>query len=359
MAIEYKQFANLFTFNANHCLQNDFYHNYCDICTNLCPEDAFSLIRNKLILDETLCTNCSACIGSCPTEALSVSSFNENKFTQEFEFNEIKTLNCKDNTPCLNIFDHYHFTSMAIHREFTCDLSHCDECSINKNSIVKNDIKRKIEDSNDFLGIIGLDNKINIKNEVEIEKESKQKFRFKPLFQDGENIKKRSIIETKNLSTLRGIKERLPLKNRIFKDTIKTKLETLEKTKFDTKTPLITYKNIRFESCTLCGDCIQFCPTEAFFSSTDKQAIFFTPNKCIDCNICHGICKPMAIERVSDGFDLVDIAYDRSQELVRYEMALCLECKCAYPYKGGEQICERCIEFKDDMDDMMVMAKDM
>ena len=84
----------------------------------------------------------------------------------------------------------------------------------------------------------------------------------------------------------------------------------------------------------------------------------FTSGKCIGCSICHDICKVDAVVNI-DEIDLVSLAFDRTEQLVHYEMVQCHECRCPYPYRGGDPICDRCKGFKDDFGDMMTMAKDM
>ena len=40
-------------------------------------------------------------------------------------------LSCKNNTPCLGVFDAHHMIAMALESSVTCDMSHCAECSLN------------------------------------------------------------------------------------------------------------------------------------------------------------------------------------------------------------------------------------
>ena len=43
----------------------------CTACTNKCPTEAITGLRNELhIIDETLCINCGACGAVCPVEAI-------------------------------------------------------------------------------------------------------------------------------------------------------------------------------------------------------------------------------------------------------------------------------------------------
>jgi electron transfer flavoprotein alpha subunit len=42
----------------------------CTACIESCPFNALSMDGDKVKVDEAACGDCGACIGSCPTEAL-------------------------------------------------------------------------------------------------------------------------------------------------------------------------------------------------------------------------------------------------------------------------------------------------
>ena len=98
--------------------------------------------------------------------------------------------------------------------------------------------------------------------------------------------------------------------------------------------------------------------SEALFATGDKHGINFIAGNCIGCGICDDICKTDAITTKA-GFDLVEIVYDRTKTLVHYEMVQCHECRCPYPYKGGDPICDRCKDFKDNFSNMFTLARDL
>jgi ferredoxin len=344
MAFDFITRSDLFTLDIGKCTRTDYLYNYCNNCMNVCPTGALDLVRGKLKLDAQSCTNCGVCLGACPTEALSLESFDPNTFRVD----ESYTMDCRKNIPCLNSFDHYHFANLALMTDDTieCNISNCKTCEYNSNGKVLKSIHRSIDAANDLFQTIGVEKEI-----VLIEDEVSEKPLFKPLFvPNEEDIPKKGFVHR--------LDSRVPVKQQTFNALLKEGIEHFETTSFELRSPFISEKTIDFDACTLCNDCIEFCPTDALFSSSDKQAIFFQSSKCIGCGICDGICKTNAVG-TKDHFDLVEVAFGKAQELVRYEMALCLECKCAYPYKGGEQICDRCIEHKDAMDDMMTLARDM
>ena len=51
---------------------------------------------------------------------------------------------------------------------------------------------------------------------------------------------------------------------------------------------------INFEKCSVCGDCVEVCPTGALEFMQD-QIIFINPNTCSYCTLCEQICPQKAI----------------------------------------------------------------
>jgi ferredoxin len=356
--ISFVQKSNLFAYSGTNCLRNDYFHNECSLCIDICPEGAFHVVRNKLTLFDNECIECAACIGGCPTEALSIENFDPNRFTVSFEHEEQKNLSCKETTPCLGVFDSHHLITMALRSEMppVCDMAHCAECAINKESKVEGRIRENIETANAFLEHVGYDTKIGT-----IEEKPEENAR-RALFRKAFDKAREAVTDTPDelnmtLAHQRRVETTIPLKTLLLKNSIKQKIEEFSTTSFDEPSTLFFNKKISFDACTNCGDCIQFCPTDALFASSDKQGIYFSIGKCIGCGICDHICKSDAVT-TAPGFDLVSVAFDRAEQLVHYEMVMCHECRCPYPYKGGDPICDRCKGFKDDFGDMFTMAKD-
>ncbi len=43
----------------------------CSACVGTCPVEALEMVEDKAKVNEDICIDCGACIGSCPTEAIS------------------------------------------------------------------------------------------------------------------------------------------------------------------------------------------------------------------------------------------------------------------------------------------------
>ncbi|MBU1643221.1 4Fe-4S binding protein [bacterium] len=356
-ANSFTQIADLFSYSGTNCIRNDYYYNDCHICVDLCPENAFHIIRNKLVLFENECIGCSACIGACPTEALSIESLDPDAFSVIFHKEERADLSCKKNTPCLGVFDAHHFITMTLERESVpiCNMSHCEGCPINTEGKMERSIREKIAIANMFLENVGLSKSIatiDVDEDCEV---NPKRMLFRKAVDKAKVAIEAQQLELGMTLAYRKSNEHtgLPLKNSILKEAIRQNSSTFEKTAFKELSPLFFNKKIIFEKCTNCGDCIQFCPTEALTYTSDKQGVNFVSGHCI----CDHICKTDAIN-TDEGFDLISIAYDRMETLVHYEMVMCHECRCPYPYRGSEPICDRCADFKHDFGGMFTLAKD-
>ena len=353
------QKKNLFSFSATRCLRNEYFHNDCRICIELCPKEAVAIVRNKLTLFNDKCIECAGCIGSCPTEAFEIENFDPNEFAITYQNQENAIISCKVSTPCLGVFDEEHLLVMALRGEMgvVCDISHCSTCVLNESGTMEKTIRSHIEHANGFLQQIGIEKTIET---IEIQEEQSSR---RALFRKGLEKAKEAINESsKPLKSMTSTHHALPnmtmpLKRVLLRNSLKEVASSLEVTTFTESSPLFFNKTIDFMACTNCGDCTQFCPTDALFPTSDKQGIFFSQGKCIGCGICEDICKPNAISK-KEGFDLVGIAYERSEQLVHYEMVMCNECRCPFPYKGGDPICDRCEGYKKQFSTMFTMAKD-
>jgi Pyruvate/2-oxoacid:ferredoxin oxidoreductase delta subunit len=153
--------------------------------------------------------------------------------------------------------------------------------------------------------------------------------------------------------------ERQPLKRILLKNSLKMVAEGFgDDTQINGSFSFVTGKRIDEMACNNCQECAMFCPTGAMSIRQDNAGIIFQVGKCIHCGICNEVCQPRAIDD-EPHFDLVDFAFDRMALLVEHTLEICEECKVAFPYKGGEKICDRCKTFTTDYADLFTLAKDL
>jgi len=340
------------------CLRRDYADNRCDICINGCPEKAISAKRGKIEIDENICTLCHGCLGICPTEAIESSKFEPNLFVAKeiaFENNELKqklisealNLSCKELGVCLAVFDESHLITLALKscRKITVDISPCTECELNKLSKLKISIDKSLDAANGFLEEFAA-------KEIAInaQKTSQRRDFFKTIFK-----RSAAVVEEIN-EPIEKPKTKLPLKRILLKNTIKEALE--ETNRFIKGNYGFSISKTINKACTNCKSCVEFCPTNALFYSSDFSKIYFQSGKCVDCAICNDICAPKAFE---DNFehDMSMFAFDKAATAIEHTLIVCKSCKMAFSSKDGEEICPKCEEYNSDFSHMFMTAAEL
>jgi len=358
MRSERLQEGGSFRFDAFSCLRSDYAKSECSYCIDLCPEEAMLFDRKRLTLDTQRCTGCAACVGTCPTEALRSDLFDPNRFSLEFSLSREKVLSCRVNVPCLAALSVEHLVSIVLRREdeTVCDLAHCGECSLNRDGKLFATIETMVDEADRFLGFCGSQKRIA--RLYELPSEAPETGR-RELFKRVTRLA-REAGEEHSMSELAQAHEmKQPLKRVLLKNAIKAHIGSLPATA-DPAPSFSFVRNRRIDerSCTNCQECAIFCPTEALTTLQDNTGIVFKVGHCIACGICSDVCQPRAIAE-SDGFDLVEFAFDRMQLLVRHRLEICEECNVAFPYRGGEMVCDRCRDFRENFSDLFTMARDL
>ncbi|WP_024955006.1 DUF362 domain-containing protein [Sulfurospirillum arcachonense] len=341
---EYIQRAGFFTYDRLSCLRNEYAHNDCKKCLEICPENAFVFVRKKLTLETKKCTSCGVCIGSCPTGSLFLVGQSVVKPIQKMLYEDNPMLSCENQQSCLAKYTQFDYITMALEsqKSFTCNLFTCKDCEINTNQKVQSFIEKNIDEAN-----------------VVLEKISALK------------VKKSFEIETKPLLARRAFFRSL-IKPLHVKDEIDLHVKSLDRVKKSLKENLLdvnetvinqilsfSHQKKIDESCTNCGECVTFCPSEALNYDKKKTKIFFQMGKCIGCGICEDICKTQSIKSQNVKFDLIDFAYDKIEVLCEHELRVCKVCKCAFSYKSGEEICQRCSNFEVKNSNMLALASNI
>ena len=44
----------------------------CSACVDSCPVEAITIVDDKAVIDADTCVDCGACVGECPVEAISL-----------------------------------------------------------------------------------------------------------------------------------------------------------------------------------------------------------------------------------------------------------------------------------------------
>jgi energy-converting hydrogenase A subunit P len=333
------------------CLRGEYFHNECSNCIDVCPAQAISLSSKRITINEIKCTNCNACIGVCPTNTLINSRFDTTAFIVKSGFDKEMNLTCDSGKNCISIFKSEELISLGLRaKSVTCDMSKCEGCHLNVDGKISNIIVEHIDEANRFLQNLGR-NAIGI-NREKIEISRREAFTS--------FIKDVGSLDTQedDIELLFDPKDTLPKSRVIFQNSLKAVIETLPTEKINDKFSFFTHKNIDFKSCDNCGDCVQFCPTNALSLTSDKTKILFMQLRCIACGICDDICKQKSFSS-DDSFDVVSLAFSRAEVLIENHFAICTECKVSFPQKENEKICKRCIDFTDNHASLFTLARDV
>jgi len=333
--------------NALKCLRGDYLHNECSLCIEVCPQNALSIKTRRVDIVQEVCNGCGGCIGACPSEALELIHIDTSAELLKFASNKNKILSCEDMKFCLSMFHVEEFISIGLRKEdIVCDLSKCAKCEINLNNKLLNSIEKNIEESNHFLSFF---NK-NLSSNYELKKEERRNI-FKKLSQTLMQTQEKEVDFSEAFTT------QLPTHRQLLQNSLKLAILDCDNTIIEGEFSFIKHKVINFETCTNCGDCVSFCPTNALSYSSDKMSILFQDSKCIACGICDHICKPKSFSNDSS-MDIVNIAFGRASVAIEHHLAVCSECKTPFSQKHEEKICSRCIDFTTNYGDMFKMANE-
>ncbi|MCH9813783.1 MAG: 4Fe-4S binding protein [Epsilonproteobacteria bacterium] len=320
----------------------------CTNCADICPEKVITYTDNVPQVDSS-CTECGLCLGTCPTEAISLKSFDTLEFIFSFLEKEEHTIACKNEIPCLGILSVEHLVSLSIlsvHETLTlqsCELCHqqlttyvseanylLDALQCGKSITLeqkleetkRESVEEQSEDRRAFLQRLSL--KGAIKSKVEFEQEV-QSHETRTLSQeDSANIRKKE----------------LPNKRKLLYMALK-RLHKIDEFKLIEESYLSFISQKRIEqSCDNCSICYRVCPTGALNSDKRGSKIHFDALSCVKCRLCHDVCEPDAIKL--EAFNTKSFFKPKIDELIKFNVMRCNECANFFTYQGGEVICPRC-----------------
>lgn len=347
--INFLHTKDFFSLNTLTCLRNEYLFNDCQRCFNQCEHQALGLFKNKITLFKEKCTSCGACIGSCPTESLSLSTFDMNNFIFSFLKKEENIIIEKTDVPHFGMFDVAHLISLSLRSKRNLFLEYD-----NNNSPASLDyIEQQINQCNRFLSVIGMEYSIFLRQHQRTIETSRRNL-FKTIALAHNEL----VQETSMSKALTQEHKTLPSKVVLLKNSLKLVCEDINTASISIHNlPIFNYA-IQFQNCTNCVECVTFCPTNALFQNDSKESILFQSGKCIGCAICQQVCKHNAIE-VNNEIDLIDFMFDKTQQLVKFTYCKCTECNNAFIPKNNEEVCEVCREFTDNHSQMFTLAKDL
>ena len=322
-----------FVFDRLSCLRNEYAKNECSLCLDVCDEHALVFRDGKLRLDKGACTQCGGCIGGCPSRALYREGFGVENVLQWLQSHEEAVFTCKSLEICLGALsvDEWIALLLTSKRDIAYGLDGCELCG----STLKERVQSRIDEANAFVVALGLTWKLEVSHEE-----------HKP-------TSLRGVL--KRFSKPVVLPNSLPSPLISFKRALK---QTLEESTVLPQSYSFVHPKAILASCDNCQECVQFCPTQALSYTHDQSKILFQVGKCIGCHICEEISKKKALIHAQSPLDVMLFAYDRADVLISHELRVCFTCKCAFSYKGGEMVCERCRSFEEEHSELFTLASE-
>ncbi len=327
----------------------------CTKCQDIAP-DTIEIVDNLPSFPKGTGVEASACVGVCPTEAFSLSSFSTTEFFFSFLESKVRLISSKLNIPCISLLSIEHLISLAIvsDEEITIDLT-----PYKRGSTLLNHINSQIEEANFILSSFcdkqlstNLDEVVEAPSKEEEETTSRREFLGNASI-EGVVKHKRAFDEAMERgelfefdltpSLIEKIKEKnIPNKRKI----LFTALKRANKPKSFEILPTqeISFVSQKFieDSCTNCQICYRICPTGALSSNGKFSLIHFDALMCVKCHLCHDVCEPNSIQ-LQAGFEIKEFFEPTQRVLAKFNIKRCNECGNNFTYTGGEQACPRCM----------------
>lgn len=324
----------------------------CTKCEEICPHSAISYHDNIPQISDA-CTDCGGCIGTCPTEAISLKNFD----TMDFIFTHIESkerlISCKKNIPCLATLSVENLISLALlSEESILDLGHCATCEIA--TPLAQEIQNNIQECNTFLASIESTKRIKTEeiayhDEPQVEEASNRRDFLKKFSLDGalkSKIEFEQAVEAQEIASV-SLKDSANIRQKTIPNKRKLlfmALKRVEKpeayhTFMHDEISFTSQKNIN-DACDNCSMCYRICPTGALQSDRRQTKIEFDSLLCVKCALCHDVCAPDAITLTP--YSTQTIFEPTVDELINFKVIRCDECANYFTYFGGEKICPRC-----------------
>jgi ferredoxin len=358
-------------FDIASCVRATSKFSECTKCVDVCPVSTIEITNNIPSFTPSACITCGGCVGSCPTEAFSLSGFSSIEFFFKFLEEESNELVCeKDLYGCLTTLSVEHLVSIALASEETVVMD-VDACSCGgESSNLQNQLRLNIEEANFILSAF-CDKEILIKSaESEFVKKSEEvtPASRRSLFTLKGAIKsKQQFDEALDADELKEFGIELDdinrIKDKVIPDKRKLLFSVLKRVEQPEQYEVIPTEEISFtsqkfvdDSCTNCQICYRICPTGALSSNQKFSLINFDSMLCVKCHLCHDVCEPNAIQ-LQPGYEIKELFEPKSRTLATFDVQRCNECGNYFTYMGGEKTCPRCLIEEEEARELHYLAR--
>ncbi|MFA9422872.1 MAG: 4Fe-4S binding protein [Sedimentibacter sp.] len=275
----------------------------CNLCQEVCPENAIQFKNKNVVFNEKLCTKCGVCKAKCPTQAIKLKGIGEDNIFNQVGEKKNLVFSCSIeggegnlNISCLNALHPEFISALFIlyqNKKFYFNLSKCAKCKVGYTDSFFRDALNKAVDFTKALGI---------ETDYEIYTEEKELFNLL-----NEGISRRDLfrlvkiesgnVVLKTINTVIDVEDtQLPIRKTLLESMDNIVLEAAK----NSNDTFWEYWDVNSE-CDGCGKCVEACPGKAWnIQKTDtKIKLYHNPENCYKCGLCERACTKKAITKKS------------------------------------------------------------
>ncbi len=285
-------------YNEGHCLSVSRASGGCDICKDVCPHEAISFTRTKVVIDDIDCTGCGLCIQACPSQAL----------TANVTFQKGVPLKCskvKGGAQSVNCLGQLQASDLLrlSGQKGSVKLLHsdCADCKIGTEAVLKA-VDAVAEEAKVLSNMLGRELEVSREFAEKYDsQDNPEKLSRRDFLRGGlRSVQENSADVLAPLEALANVEEEkgLPIEH------VK-KLSIIEVSQPEPE-DLVPWRLPRIgDGCIFCPVCTNVCPTDAFSRDFEKPALKsggtlnLEPDKCNGCNACVTSC-PVDVVTMDD-----------------------------------------------------------
>jgi Fe-S-cluster-containing hydrogenase component 2 len=308
------------TVSLESCVRSLSVKSECSKCKDVCGFEAINFNNYSVRIDASACTDCTACIGVCPSGAITLKESG--------------------------------LTALSADELFCVGVRAADTVVVSAPKELEESCRLRVDEANALLECFSLEPKIKLDILDEEKKEPDDASRralFKMFTKSGikaahESVKsEEEIVSTIDYTLLKS--KKIPPKREFFLSVV----EGLELSDKNASIPL-SFATDKFvdDSCDNCSLCYNLCPSGALETTGMKNAILFSSYLCLKCKLCEDVCETKSISSLPT-FPLSEFKNRQKKLLKKFTVKLCNSCGAVFSADGEE--CPRCsLENEDAME---------
>jgi energy-converting hydrogenase A subunit P len=308
------------TVSLESCVRSLSIKSECVRCKDACGYEAVSFNNYSVHIDTLSCTDCAACVGVCPSGAITMQNAG--------------------------------LASLSADELFCAALEASDEIVVNVQKELENSCKQRADEANVLLGFFGVSAKIKV-NAVDEKKgepkDASKRALFKMFTKEGvraahDSVKSNEEI-TADIDYALLKSKKVPSKRALFLRAV-DEVELADKEAM-CELSFASDKHID-DTCDNCSLCYHLCPSGALEVTGMNNAIVFSPHLCIKCRLCEDVCDTKSISSMPM-FPLFAFKNRQKKLLKKFAVKLCDSCGAVF--SGEAEECPRCtLESEDAME---------